>query len=178
MAEFTLPKNSQIDKKAGKLFKAKEGAKNVRVFDIYRYNPEDAEKKNPHIDKFEIDMDECGPMVLDALIKIKSEHDSSVTFRRSCREGICGSCAMNIDGTNTLACIKPISDCKSAAPKRIANVCMVNGIGVKGRGITICALKTVRAVKLVICTKAEVRVLCQIESTINGEALSVVKLSP
>ncbi|MBU6141025.1 MAG: succinate dehydrogenase iron-sulfur subunit [Proteobacteria bacterium] len=117
MAEFTLPKNSQIDKKAGKTFKAKAGAKNVRVFDIYRYNPEDVEKKNPHIDKFEVDLDECGPMVLDALIKIKSEHDSSVTFRRSCREGICGSCAMNIDGTNTLACTKAISDCKSTDVK-------------------------------------------------------------
>jgi len=117
MAEFTLPKNSQIDKKAGKLFKAKEGAKNVRVFEVYRYNPEDAQKTNPHIDKFEIDMDECGPMVLDALIKIKSDHDSSVTFRRSCREGICGSCAMNIDGTNTLACTKAISDCKSSGVK-------------------------------------------------------------
>ncbi len=117
MAEFTLPKNSQIDKKAGKLFKAKEGAKNVRVFEVYRYNPEDAQKTNPYIDKFEIDMDECGPMVLDALIKIKSDHDSSVTFRRSCREGICGSCAMNIDGTNTLACTKAISDCKSSGVK-------------------------------------------------------------
>jgi succinate dehydrogenase / fumarate reductase iron-sulfur subunit len=58
-------------------------------------------------------MDECGPMVLDALIKIKSEYDSSLTFRRSCREGICGSCAMNIDGANTLACTKAISDCKN-----------------------------------------------------------------
>jgi succinate dehydrogenase / fumarate reductase iron-sulfur subunit len=117
MAEFTLPKNSQIDKKAGKVFKAKEDAKNLRSFEVYRYDPEDAEKKNPHIDRFEIDMDECGPMVLDALIKMKSEQDSSLTFRRSCREGICGSCAMNIDGTNTLACTKAISDCGSGAVK-------------------------------------------------------------
>ena len=51
-------------------------------------------------------------MVLDALIKIKSEQDSSLTFRRSCREGICGSCSMNIDGTNTLACLKSIDDVK------------------------------------------------------------------
>src|SRR3990167_8703575 len=109
MAEFTLPKNSQIDKKSGQTFKAKTTAKNVRVFEIYRYDPEDSQKRNPHIDRFEIDMDECGPMVLDALIKIKSEHDSSLTFRRSCREGICGSCAMNIDGTNTLSCTKAIS---------------------------------------------------------------------
>ncbi len=114
MAEFSLPKNSKIDKKAGKTFKAKDSAKNVKTFEIYRFDPEDSDKKNPHIDRFEIDMDECGPMVLDALIKIKSEHDSSVTFRRSCREGICGSCAMNIDGSNTLACTKAIDDCKGS----------------------------------------------------------------
>lgn len=114
MAEFTLPKNSQIDKKIGKTYKAKEEAKKVKTFAVYRYDPEDFEKKNPHIDKYEIDLEECGPMVLDALIKIKSEYDSSLTFRRSCREGICGSCAMNIDGTNTLACTKPISECKSS----------------------------------------------------------------
>ncbi len=113
MAEFSLPKNSQIDKKAGKLFKAPEASKNIRVFEIYRYDPEDIEKKNPHVDKFEVDLDKCGPMVLDALIKIKAEHDSSLTFRRSCREGICGSCSMNIDGSNTLACTTAISDCKS-----------------------------------------------------------------
>ena len=117
MAEFTLPKNSKIDNKAGKVFKAKADAKNVRVFEVYRYDPEDVEKKNPHIDRFEIDMNDCGPMVLDALIKMKSDHDSSLTFRRSCREGICGSCAMNIDGTNTLACTKAISDCSKGAVK-------------------------------------------------------------
>ena len=117
MAEFTLPKNSKIDKKSGKRYKAPKSSKNVRVFEIYRYDPEDKEQKNPHIDEYEVDMDECGPMVLDALIKIKSEHDSSVTFRRSCREGICGSCAMNIDGTNTLACIKPIDECKKSNVK-------------------------------------------------------------
>jgi len=117
MAEIRLPKNSKIDKKSGQTYKAKEGAKNVRVFEVYRYDPEDVEQRNPHIDKYEIDLDECGPMVLDALIKLKSEHDSSVSFRRSCREGICGSCAMNIDGTNTLACTKPISECKSSNVK-------------------------------------------------------------
>jgi succinate dehydrogenase (ubiquinone) iron-sulfur subunit len=47
-------------------------------------------------------------MVLDALIKIKNEQDSTLTFRRSCREGICGSCAMNINGVNTLACLSKI----------------------------------------------------------------------
>ena len=113
MAEFTLPKNSQIDKKSGKTHKSKTNGKNIRVFEVYRYDPEDVAKKNPHIDRFEIDLDDCGPMVLDALIKIKSEYDSSLTFRRSCREGICGSCAMNIDGSNTLACTKSIQDCDS-----------------------------------------------------------------
>jgi succinate dehydrogenase / fumarate reductase iron-sulfur subunit len=117
MPEFTLPKNSKIDKKAGKTFKAKKDSKNIRVFEVYRYDPEDVEKKNPHIDSFEIDMDDCGPMVLDALIKIKSEYDSSLAFRRSCREGICGSCSMNIDGTNTLACTKAVSDCKQEKVK-------------------------------------------------------------
>jgi len=112
MAQFILPKNSQIDKSKNFVHKAEEGAKNIKVFEVYRYNPEDLEKSNPYIDRFEIDLDKCGPMVLDALIKMKSEQDSSLTFRRSCREGICGSCAMNIDGTNTLACIKPIDEVK------------------------------------------------------------------
>ncbi len=115
MVEFSLPPNSKISKD-GKRVKAKEGAKNVRTFNIYRYDPEDRDAsgkpRNPHIDSYEIDMDECAPMVLDALIKIKDEMDTGVTFRRSCREGICGSCAMNIDGTNTLACLKPIADVK------------------------------------------------------------------
>jgi succinate dehydrogenase / fumarate reductase iron-sulfur subunit len=64
------------------------------------------------MDTYEVDIDDCGPMVLDAVMKIKNEVDTSLTFRRSCREGICGSCAMNIDGTNTLACTKAISDVK------------------------------------------------------------------
>ena len=80
----------------------------MRVFQIYRWSPDDDE--NPRLDSFEVDLDDCGPMVLDALIKIKSEQDSTLTFRRSCREGICGSCSMNIDGTNTLACLKSIKD--------------------------------------------------------------------
>jgi len=75
---------------------------------IYRYDPDSGE--NPRIDTFYIDLNKCGPMVLDALIKIKNEVDSTLTFRRSCREGICGSCAMNIDGTNTLACTKSIDE--------------------------------------------------------------------
>jgi succinate dehydrogenase / fumarate reductase iron-sulfur subunit len=106
MVEFTLPANSKVVD--GKSHKADPGAKNVKTFKVYRYQPED--EKNPHVDSFEVDMDECGPMVLDALIKIKNEVDSTVTFRRSCREGVCGSCAMNIDGTNTLACTKPVEE--------------------------------------------------------------------
>ena len=102
MAQFKLPKNSTIT--AGEHHPAPEGAKNVRRFKIYRYDPDTG--ANPRVDTYDVDMDNCGPMVLDALIKIKNEMDATVTFRRSCREGICGSCAMNIDGTNTLACIK------------------------------------------------------------------------
>lgn len=107
MVELRLPKNSRIAKKDGKTYRSSK-SKNIKKFEIYRYNPED--ESNPRIDTYEVDMDSCGPMVLDALIKIKDEVDSTLTFRRSCREGICGSCAMNIDGTNTLACTKAIDD--------------------------------------------------------------------
>ncbi|MDX1512617.1 MAG: succinate dehydrogenase iron-sulfur subunit [Gammaproteobacteria bacterium] len=106
MAEFLLPTNSVV--KAGKTFSAPDGAKNVRRFRIYRFDPDSGE--NPRTDLYEVDLDTCGPMVLDALIKIKNEIDSTLTFRRSCREGICGSCAMNIDGTNTLACTRGIDE--------------------------------------------------------------------
>lgn len=106
MAEFRLPKNSRVTK--GKRFDAPEGAKNVKTFRIYRWEPEAGE--NPRVDSFEIDLDKCGPMVLDAVIKIKNEIDPTLTFRRSCREGICGSCAFNIDGKNTLACTTRITD--------------------------------------------------------------------
>jgi succinate dehydrogenase iron-sulfur subunit len=108
MAEFTLPKNSKVG--VGATYRAPAGAKRVKEFKVYRWNPDDG--KNPVTDTFELDLDTCGPMVLDAIIKIKNEIDASLTFRRSCREGICGSCAMNIDGTNTLACLKPIEDVK------------------------------------------------------------------
>lgn len=106
MAEFSLPKNSKVQK--GEVYKAEAGATNVKNFHIYRWNPDDG--LNPHMDTYEVDMDTCGPMVLDALIKIKNEVDSSLTFRRSCREGVCGSCAMNVDGQNALACTKAIED--------------------------------------------------------------------
>ena len=100
MAEFRLPANSRIRK--GRHFAAPADAQRVRRFVIYRYDPDSGE--NPRMDSYEVDLDRCGPMVLDALIKIKNEIDPTLTFRRSCREGICGSCAMNIDGVNTLAC--------------------------------------------------------------------------
>ena len=108
MVEFALPANSKVQ--PGKTHKAPAGAKRARTFKIYRYDPDSG--ANPRLDSFEIDLDDCGPMVLDALLKIKDEVDQTLTFRRSCREGICGSCAMNIDGTNTLACLKPIDDIK------------------------------------------------------------------
>ncbi|ARN85200.1 succinate dehydrogenase iron-sulfur subunit [Candidatus Nucleicultrix amoebiphila] len=107
MVEFTLPKNSKV--KTGKTYKASEGLKNIKTFQIYRYDP-DQPDQNPRVDTYEVDLDTCGPMVLDALGKIKGEIDSTLTYRRSCREGVCGSCSMNIDGTNTLACIKPIAE--------------------------------------------------------------------
>jgi succinate dehydrogenase / fumarate reductase iron-sulfur subunit len=110
MAEFSLPPNSRITE--GKTHKAAPGAARPRDFKIYRWDPDAGE--TPRTDTFEIDLDKCGPMVLDALIKIKNEVDSTLTFRRSCREGICGSCAMNIDGLNTLACLKPIEEVEGA----------------------------------------------------------------
>jgi len=106
MAEFRLPKNSRITK--GRHYEAPDGANNLKTFRIYRWDPDSGE--NPRIDSYDIDLDDCGPMVLDAIIKIKNEMDPTLTFRRSCREGICGSCAFNIDGTNTLACTKGIDE--------------------------------------------------------------------
>src|SRR5690606_27909353 len=106
MAEFLLPKNSKI--REGKTWDAAGGASSRKVFRIYRWDPDSGE--NPRLDTYVIDPGKCGPMVLDALIYIKNEIDPTLTFRRSCREGICGSCAMNIDGKNTLACTRAISD--------------------------------------------------------------------
>jgi succinate dehydrogenase / fumarate reductase, iron-sulfur subunit len=106
MTEFRLPPNSRIRK--GNLHKAPAGATDVRTFKIYRFDPNSGE--NPRVDTYELDMKSCGPMVLDALILIKSTIDSTLTFRRSCREGICGSCAMNIDGVNRLACTTSMQD--------------------------------------------------------------------
>ena len=108
MAKFLLPPKSRV--KPGRSHDAAGNAKNTRELAIYRYDP--TSRENPRLDTYRIDMDECGPMVLDALIKIKNEVDPTLTFRRSCREGICGSCAMNIDGKNTLACLRPIDASK------------------------------------------------------------------
>jgi succinate dehydrogenase / fumarate reductase iron-sulfur subunit len=106
MAKFTLPRNSKV--RAGKSHKAPDGAARPKIFEVYRFDPEAG--GSPRLDSFEVDLADCGPMVLDALIKIKTEQDSGLTFRRSCREGVCGSCSMSIDGRNTLACTKAIED--------------------------------------------------------------------
>jgi succinate dehydrogenase / fumarate reductase iron-sulfur subunit len=108
MVQLNLPRNSKVQR--GQAHAAPPGAKKVQRFAIYRYDPDGG--ANPRLDTYDVDMDSCGPMVLDALIKIKNEVDPTLTFRRSCREGVCGSCAMNIDGTNTLACTKYIADVK------------------------------------------------------------------
>ncbi|MEM8798474.1 MAG: succinate dehydrogenase iron-sulfur subunit [Pseudomonadota bacterium] len=107
MAEFALPKNSKITR--GVDHPAQEG-ENLKTFRVYRWNPDDG--KNPRMDSYTINLDDCGPMVLDALLKIKNEIDPTLTLRRSCREGVCGSCAMNIDGKNGLACTTAIGEVK------------------------------------------------------------------
>jgi succinate dehydrogenase / fumarate reductase iron-sulfur subunit len=107
LAEFFLPRNSTVKK--GRNHPAEEG-KRLKAFKVYRYDPDS--EANPRFDKYTIDLDKTGPMVLDALIRIKNEVDPTLTFRRSCREGICGSCAMNMDGRNGLACTTPIADLK------------------------------------------------------------------
>ncbi|WP_440639349.1 succinate dehydrogenase iron-sulfur subunit [Bradyrhizobium sp. PUT101] len=109
---FPIPRNfkvtpeSRIEK--GRTWPAPAYAKRVKAFEIYRYDPDAG--GNPHLDTFHVDVDDCGPMVLDALFWIKNKVDSTLAFRRSCREGVCGSCAMNMDGTNWLACTRFISD--------------------------------------------------------------------
>ena len=101
MVQLSLPKNSQVQK--GRHFPAPAGAKTVKTFKVYRYDPEGTE--NPRWDTYDVDVDACGPMVLDVLIHIKNTMDPTLAFRRSCREGVCGSCAMNIDGRHHLACL-------------------------------------------------------------------------
>jgi len=109
MVQFTLPKNSKVTE--GKTWPHPAKAKTEREFRVYRWNPDDGH--NPRIDIYHVDTGDCGPMVLDALIWIKNNVDPTLTFRGSCREGICGSCAMNIDGTNTLACTKACDEVKA-----------------------------------------------------------------
>ena len=106
MVQFSLPQNSKILK--GKYYQDKSGSNNLKKVNVYRWDP--SKKENPRIDTFEVNMNECGPKVLDILFKIKNEIDPSLTFRRSCAHGVCGSCAMNVDGTNTLSCTKSHSD--------------------------------------------------------------------
>merc|ERR1712209_209108 len=92
---------------AAQAVESQEKPARMKKFAIYRWDPEKPGDK-PRMEEYKVDLNNCGPMVLDALIKIKNEMDPSLTFRRSCREGICGSCAMNIGGVNTLACISKI----------------------------------------------------------------------
>ena len=106
MVQLRLPANSKI--RTGKSWPQSDDATRTKTFKVYRWNPDDGQ--NPRLDTYEVGLDKCGPMVLDALIKIKNEIDPTLTFRRSCREGICGSCSMNIDGTNTLACTQAIDN--------------------------------------------------------------------
>ncbi|HTW37069.1 MAG TPA: succinate dehydrogenase iron-sulfur subunit [Steroidobacteraceae bacterium] len=106
MPQFFLPKDSKVNPH-GRVHKA-AGAHHSRTFRIYRFDPESPE--SPRIDTFELDAKAAGPMVLDALIQIKATIDSTLTFRRSCREGICGSCAMNLNGMNRLACTTATED--------------------------------------------------------------------
>jgi succinate dehydrogenase / fumarate reductase iron-sulfur subunit len=111
MVQLTLPQNSRVKK--GRHFAAPKGAKRVRRFKVYRYDPDSGE--NPRWDTYDLDLDTCGPMVLDAIIAIKNTIDPTLTFRRSCREGVCGSCAMNVSGRNTLACTKGMDELPEGA---------------------------------------------------------------
>jgi len=111
MVQLTLPKNSKI-KPTGKHYPAPAGSTTVKTFKIYRYDPDLGE--NPRWDTYDVDVSQCGPMLLDVLIHIKTTVDPTLTFRRSCREGICGSCAMNIDGRNALACIQGHEECSGS----------------------------------------------------------------
>ncbi len=110
MVQLTLPKNSKVGQ--GRTWPKPAGASKTKEFRVYRWDPDDHE--NPRIDTYFVDLDSCGPMVLDGLIWIKAKIDATLTFRRSCREGICGSCAMNIDGANTLACTKGMDEIRGA----------------------------------------------------------------
>ena len=115
MVAFTLPRNSKITE--GKTWPKPANAAKLTEFRVYRWSPDD--DQNPRVDTYYVDRGDCGPMVLDALIWIKNNIDPTLTFRRSCREGICGSCAMNIDGANTLACTRAIDEGKAGGTVKI-----------------------------------------------------------
>jgi succinate dehydrogenase iron-sulfur subunit len=127
LERFPVPRNLGVSSESrierGRKWPAPPGARRVKTFDIYRYDPESG--RNPRMDSFEVDLDACGPMVLDVLIWIKNEVDSTLTFRRSCREGVCGSCAMNIDGTNWLACTRFVAE-----TRKRATVYPLNNLGI------------------------------------------------
>ena len=112
LKRFPIPRNFGLAPESrivrGKSWQAPASATRVKTFEIYRYDPDS--DANPRLDIFDVDLDDCGPMVLDALVWIKNKVDPTLAFRRSCREGVCGSCAMNMDGTNWLACTRFISD--------------------------------------------------------------------
>jgi succinate dehydrogenase / fumarate reductase iron-sulfur subunit len=114
---FPVPRNFGVEPRSrierGRTWSPPAGASRIKNFEIYRYDPDSG--RNPRLDTFAVDLDDCGPMVLDALIWIKNTIDSTLTFRRSCREGVCGSCAMNVDGTNWLACTRFISETETQA---------------------------------------------------------------
>ena len=110
MVQLTLPKNSRIGK--GKVWPKPEGAKKLTEFKVYRWQEEDGQ--NPRIDTYYVDREDCGPMILDGLFYIKNHIDPTLVFRRSCREGICGSCSMNINGLNGLACTKGMDEVSGA----------------------------------------------------------------
>jgi succinate dehydrogenase / fumarate reductase, iron-sulfur subunit len=117
LKRFPVPRNFEVSPRSriepGRRWPAPKGSVRLKAFEIYRYDPETG--GNPRLDTFQVDLDDCGPMVLDALFWIKNKVDSTLTFRRSCREGVCGSCAMNIDGTNWLACTRFIADTEKPA---------------------------------------------------------------
>src|ERR1700733_6197196 len=106
MAQFFLPRNSRVNRN-GRVHRA-AGARATRRFRFFRFCP--GGREGPRLDTYGLALGSCGSMVLDALIQIKALVDSTLTFRRSCREGICGSCAMNVNGVNCLACITPLKD--------------------------------------------------------------------
>src|SRR3984893_14193490 len=113
MVEFALPQNSKIT--GGKSWPKPAGATEMREFKVYRWNPDDG--KNPSVDTYFIDTQDCGPMILDGLIWIKNHIDPTLTFRRSCREGVCGSGPRNIDGQNSRACRRPMNEARSGPIK-------------------------------------------------------------